>query len=110
MPTNIDPVSPVQACGSYALPAITGTNLSSSVAYFTQPNGLGTSPAIGSSITSSQTLYLFDGLTGCSDEETLAITIDQPTQAGNDQLLTYCGVGTTYNLNTFLSPTATSLS
>lgn len=104
---NIDPVSPVQACGSYVLPAITGTNLSSSVAYFTQPNGLGTSPAIGSSITSSQTLYLFDGLTGCSDEETLAITIDQPTQAGNDQLLTYCGVGTTYNLNTFLSPTAT---
>lgn len=102
----IAPLSAIDACGSYTLPAISGTNLVAP-SYFTMPNGQGTSVAAGTVVSTTQTLYAYDGLPGCADEEPLAITVSQPSLAGNDQLLAYCGVGSTYSLSSFLSPAAT---
>ncbi|MBK8969016.1 MAG: beta-propeller fold lactonase family protein [Lewinellaceae bacterium] len=76
-PPNVDPIPNVSVCGSYTLPAITGTNLSGNAAYFTGPNGTGTQYNPGDMITTTTTLYAYDGATtaGCSDQEQFTVTI-----------------------------------
>ena len=81
---NINPLGPISACGSYTLPAITGTGLSGNQHYYTGANGTGTLLATGSAISTSQTIYMYDGISGCSDNETVSITISTGGNAGND--------------------------
>jgi gliding motility-associated-like protein len=71
----IDPLGPIVACDSYALPGITGVDLTGNQAYFndTQANA-GT--VVTGPITSSTTLYMYDGAAGCSDEVQVDITIN----------------------------------
>ena len=71
-PTNL------VGCDSIQLPAITGTNLTTAVGYFSGTNGSGTPYAPNDWITSSMTLYAFDQTTtpNCSDEETFTVTIN----------------------------------
>ncbi len=72
---NISPIANVSRCNSYTLPAITGTNLTANRAYFTGSNGTGTRYNPGQTITSSATLFAYDGVTGCSDQEAFTVTI-----------------------------------
>ena len=80
--TLINPGAPVlnnpgpqTACDSYTLPTITGTTLSGSQAYYSnsQLNG-GT--LITGTITSTQTVYIYDANGSCSDEESFVVTIN----------------------------------
>lgn len=93
----------VSACSEYLLPVINGTNLSGQQNYFTMSNGSGIMLQPGDIVNTSTTLYAFDGITGCFDEETLIINIDQPNSAGNDNGASYCGTGQIIALNSFLS-------
>ena len=105
---NINPLGPISNCGPYTLPAITGTNLSGNQRYYTGPNGTGTVIANGSAITTSQTIYMYDGASGCSDNETVVITISAAVNAGNDNSASICGEGPTLNLSSYLSAGSTT--
>ena len=104
----INSLGPINACNFYVLPAISGTNLSSNVNYHTAPNGGGLIVPVGTSISTSQTLYMYAGSAGCSDEEPLVINISAPGNAGADNGAGFCGSGSSIDLNTFLSVGATT--
>ncbi|MBK7700832.1 MAG: hypothetical protein IPJ39_19960 [Saprospiraceae bacterium] len=57
---TVDEIADISACESTVLPAITGTGLSTSTSYNTNPLGTGTVYAPGDIITQSITLYVFD--------------------------------------------------
>lgn len=85
----LDPVQDVTTCTSYTLPAISGTNLSGNQKYYTGPNGTGTAYQPGAVITTSQTLYIYDGATGCSDQVSFTVTFIAPpviSVSGNDTI------------------------
>lgn len=63
-------------CGSYTLPAITGTNLTGNESYYNAPNGGGVQFFPGAVITGSTTLYIYDESAACSDQESFVITIN----------------------------------
>lgn len=67
----VAPIADVTACDNYTLPALAVGN------YYTLSGGTGTMMNAGEIITSSQTLYVYAGSTGCSDEESFVITINQ---------------------------------
>jgi len=71
----IDMPIAVVACGSYILPPITGTNLSGNEAYYTQPNQTGVTYNAGDEITMNTVLYIYDIISGCSNEVFFTITI-----------------------------------
>lgn len=100
--------APVASCGPYILPAITGTNMSGNQRYYTGPGGTGSVVAVGTSITTSQTLYIYDGITGCSDEEQLQITITAPQNAGQDNAVSFCSPGALIDVSDYLDFTATA--
>jgi gliding motility-associated-like protein len=77
-PDIFPPASPVTSCGPYTLPAITGTGLSGNQAYYTGFNGTGQQFALGSLVTTSGILFLYDGTPGCDDQETLEVIIEEP--------------------------------
>jgi gliding motility-associated-like protein len=61
-----------EECASYVLPS-----LPIGSAYFTQPNGQGTQLQAGSSITNSQTVYIYTTTAeGCNDESSFFVTIN----------------------------------
>ncbi|MFN5372509.1 MAG: hypothetical protein ACK5B6_13695, partial [Bacteroidia bacterium] len=72
-PIADDPAD-VSTCDSYILPPLSANN-----AYFTGPNGTGTQIAVGSEITSSQTVYVLSSLGTtpyiCTDENSFQINI-----------------------------------
>jgi hypothetical protein len=73
---DIDPVTDVSECGSYTLPAISGTNLTGAEAYYTGPNGTGSSLSPGQTITNATSLFIYDSAgPACSDEETFNVSI-----------------------------------
>jgi gliding motility-associated-like protein len=71
----IDPLTPAPACGTYTLPIITGANLVAP-SYWTGSGQTGTQLQTGDVVNSSQTVYMFAGSPGCSDEETVVITVN----------------------------------
>ena len=80
---DITPLANQTACNSYTLPAITGTNLTGTQAYWTGANGTGTSYPAGTAITTPgvNTLYIYNqtGTTpNCFDQETFTLTIENP--------------------------------
>ena len=72
---DIDPIANVTECDSYVLPVITGTDLTGNEAYFTQSGGNGTQYDAGDVITTTTTLFAYDGSPGCDDEEVFTVTI-----------------------------------
>lgn len=72
---SIDPIADATGCGSYVLPAITGTALSGTEAYYTAQNGMGTQFLAGEAVTTDQTLFAYDNNGQCSAEESINITI-----------------------------------
>ncbi len=88
---QIDPLADVIVCSGYALPTITGSNLSGNETYYDGPNASGNSYSVGQVINTDMTLYAYDehSTLGCSDEVSFTITIDGPTiDLGNDT--TFC--------------------
>lgn len=67
--------------GSFTFPLITGTGLTGGEAYYTQPNGMGTSYNPGDVVTTADfavlpiTLYIYDDNGSCSDEESFILGI-----------------------------------
>ncbi len=76
---QLDDIDNQLACNSYILPDISGLNLTGNEAYFTGPNGTGTSYDPGDEINSTITLFIFDdaGIANCSNEQSFVITITQ---------------------------------
>lgn len=83
----INPIADVSVCNSYTLPAIAGSSLSGGQAYFTQPNGGGSSFQPGDEITSTITLFAYDDNAGCTDEESFTITVGSPPDAQETDLV-----------------------
>jgi gliding motility-associated-like protein len=102
----LNPVSDVQACQQYTLPAIAGTSLNGNEAYYTGPNGTGTSFPAGTVRNTSQLLYIFGGTPTCFSQVSFNLTISSVPEAGNNNAASYCGPGTLISLNTFLSANA----
>jgi gliding motility-associated-like protein len=78
---DINPIANDVVCDSYTFPAITGTNLTGTQAYYTAPNGGGTSFQPGATYTTpgTTTFYIYDatGTTpNCFDEESFTVTIN----------------------------------
>lgn len=65
-------------CGSFTLPAISGTNLTGGERYYTGPYGTGIIYSPGSRITKSITLFIFDPTAPCSPLEFFQVTIVEP--------------------------------
>ena len=77
----------VTACDSYVLPALTVGN------YYTGSGGTGTMLPVGSSITSTQTLYVYAEtatVPNCTDENSFVVTINSTPNAGVDGNTTIC--------------------
>ncbi len=103
-PPVVDDIANPTSCDSYTLPSITGTNLSGNQAYYTATAGGGIKYLAGASITSTQTLYIYDSNAQCSDEENFTITIVNSPIVNDIADLTTCD---TYTLPTI---TGTNLS
>ena len=72
------------ACLTYALPLITGANLSGNQAYYTNSQALGGTPITGN-ITSTQTVWIYDTNGPCSAEISFLVTINTtPTVTVNN--------------------------
>ena len=80
----VDDLADQEHCDSYALPVISGTNITTNATYSTLPNGGGTTYNAGdtitfdTSVTYPLTLYIYDetGTTpNCSDEESFQLTL-----------------------------------
>jgi hypothetical protein len=65
----------VVACDYYFLPKFEGKNLTSEASYSTQPKGNGLRYYPGQVITESITIYLYDGIDGCFDQDSFHIKI-----------------------------------
>ena len=76
---NVSDIPDVQACSAYTLPAIDGINLTTSAGYFSGSNGSGTSYEVGDVITNNSTIYIYDAVATCFDEEVFTITITGDT-------------------------------
>lgn len=63
-------------CDSYTLPTITGTNLSGNQAYYNNSQALG-GTIISGTITTSQTVWIYDSNGSCTDEKSFVVTINQ---------------------------------
>ncbi|MBT2162090.1 T9SS type B sorting domain-containing protein [Zobellia sp. KMM 6746] len=84
------------ACGSYTLPILSNDNY-----YYTDTNAGGTQLNEGDLITASQILYVYAGVSGCSNENSFDIQIDSPTLADNPQDVTACESYTLPTLSNF---------
>ncbi len=86
----LDPIADVVACGGYVLPAIQGANLSGNEAYFDDSQANGGSPISGN-LTTSQTVWVYDGNGTCSNEISFDVTINEiPTATNIAGEGTYC--------------------
>ncbi len=85
---NINPMLNDTVCDYFNLPQITGSNLSGSQHYYSQPNGVGS--ILSSSITSSQIVYIYDNNGACSDEEVFHVTIFNTPELDNISDQTSC--------------------
>ena len=93
---DITPPGDETACNTFSLGAINGTNLTGSEAYYTGPNGTGTSFTAGQAITSTTTLFAYDNSgPSCSDEESFTITITPQPDINSPADETACN---TFNL------------
>ena len=84
----IDPIIDQTACDQFVLPAITGTGLSGSEAYYNNSQLAG-GTVISGTLTSTQTIYIFDSNSGCTDEVSFVVTIT-PTDDPSFALINFC--------------------
>ncbi|MDX2362080.1 MAG: gliding motility-associated C-terminal domain-containing protein [Crocinitomicaceae bacterium] len=86
----LDPILDVSACDSYFLPAITGTNISGSAAYYDDSQANAGSTITGP-LTSTQTVWMYDANGTCQDEISFVVTVNpSPTVTDVTGEGTYC--------------------
>lgn len=86
----LDPIADVINCGPYTLPAIQGTNLTSTEAYYDNSVMSGGMPITGP-ITTTQTVWVYDGIATCEDEISFLVTINPlPTVVSFTGGANYC--------------------
>src|SRR5690606_34210611 len=88
---TVDAPADVTVCDSYTLPALTTGN------YYTGTGGTGTMLAVGDTITSTQTLYIYEetGTTpNCFDENSFVVTINTTPTVDAPADLTVCSSST----------------
>jgi len=96
-------------CESAILPVITGTNITSNAHYYTGAGASGTMLNAGATVSSGTTsLFIYAGLAGCSDEETITINISTQNQAGTDGAIASCGQMGIFDLTSMLNAPFTS--
>ncbi|MCE2743015.1 MAG: Ig-like domain-containing protein, partial [Fluviicola sp.] len=90
-PPNITNPGSITRCDSYTLPAITGSFLTSNANYYTASQASsGVLIANGASITTSQTVWIYDNNGTCSDEESFVVTINTTPVIPNPINVTAC--------------------
>ncbi len=72
---NVSDIPDVEVCVSFVLPEIEGINLTENAAYYSGPNGTGSIYEVGEEITENTTIYIYDAVATCSDEESFDIFI-----------------------------------
>ncbi len=100
---TLNEIADKNSCGTFTFPEIIGTNLTGDEAYYTGPGGTGTQYDAGMTINYNEfaiypvTIYVYDELGECSDEQSFQLTIsEQPVFALTD---VYCNAGnTTYTV------------
>lgn len=90
-----DTLNDVIVCNSYTLPALSPEN-----GYYTETNGGGNPLNAGDVITSSQTIYIYAGTLGCTDESMFTITVTGGPMADTLNDVTECSTFTLPPLNT----------
>jgi gliding motility-associated-like protein len=70
---NVHDIADQMVCDTFELPIITGTQLTGSQNYFYAPGGTG--GIVTSPVTSTQTIYIYDGSSECADEESFTVTV-----------------------------------
>ncbi len=84
---TIDDPGTINACGSYILPAITGTNVDNAN-YYTETNAGGMILPVGQNITASTTIFIFDPIcTGAEVSFMVIITPGSVITTGPDTLV-----------------------
>src|SRR5690606_1625210 len=87
---SLDPIADVDACDSYVLPAITGTDLTGGQAYYNNSQAAG-GTIISGTLTTNQTVWVFDGSGACNDEISFILTVNSsPTVVSTSGSGTYC--------------------
>jgi len=86
---EVNDLNDVVVCDGYALPAITGVNLSGSQNYYNGPGGQG--GIVTSPVTNSQKVYIYDALDACIDEESFEVTVHYTPVIYNIPDQTICG-------------------
>jgi len=89
-PSFDDPGS-LTGCGSVTLPAFTNVGAGTSPSYFEQPGGQGDEYPVGTTITTTSTIYAYAGGPGCELEYPVVITITQPAVLSPVSDVTECG-------------------
>lgn len=79
--TNPDITSPadITACLSYNLPTISGIDLTTNEEYYDNSQANSGNILTGP-ITSTTTVWIYDGVAGCEDEESFEVTIEDPIE------------------------------
>jgi hypothetical protein len=88
---SLNPIPNATACGSYTLPPIAGSNLTGAQAYYSGPGGTGAEYLPGDVITFNTTLYAYDGVPGCDDEQSFQVTITAGPSLNPIANATACG-------------------
>jgi len=92
---TVDDLTNQTHANSYALPVITGTNLTGGEQYYTATNGGGTAYASGTTISFTDfpsypvTLYIYDGSGSCSSEENFDLTLTSVAPPANAFITTW---------------------
>jgi gliding motility-associated-like protein len=103
---NISTIADTTVCEIFTLPAITGSNINSTAAYYTGASGTGTSYTAGNQINTSQLLYAYDvnpSDPACYSEKSFNLTINQQNTAGNNFSSTYCSTQGNLDLDSLLT-------
>jgi gliding motility-associated-like protein len=81
---EIDPIDNDTVCNYYNLPIISGSYLSGTQNYYSEPNGQG--EILSSPLTTSQTVYIYDQINSCIDQQSFQLTVlsELSVYAGED--------------------------
>ena len=102
-PPSITNPGPQIVCNSYILPTIVGSNLTGNQKYYNNSQALGGTVITGT-ITTTQTIWIYDIMGNCSDEESFLVTINISPIITNPGNQTFCD---TYTLPTILGTNLT---
>ncbi|MEM9546860.1 MAG: gliding motility-associated C-terminal domain-containing protein [Bacteroidota bacterium] len=89
---DIDQPQDLSDCGSVTLPEITGSDIPSNAAYYSDPGGMGTMFDPGDEISTSTTLFLYAGVEGCDVEYEFDVTIEEQAIIDDPEDVVTCGV------------------